>query len=61
MEKLMNINEVAEYLRAPVETLRWWRMQGTGPQGFKLGRRIMYREADVEAWVEQRFKAEATG
>jgi predicted DNA-binding transcriptional regulator AlpA len=35
-----------------VGTLRYWRHGGTGgPPSFKLGRRVMYRRAEVEKWL----------
>jgi excisionase family DNA binding protein len=49
---LLTITEAADLLGAPVATLRYWRHLGTGPASFRLGRRILYRRADVSAWVE---------
>ncbi len=57
-EYLLTTNEVAEMLRIPVATLRWWRHEGTGPKAFKLGaRKVMYRKSDVDAWLESRYAA----
>jgi predicted DNA-binding transcriptional regulator AlpA len=53
--KLLRVPEVAALTGIPENTLRFWRMQGTGPQSAKLGRRIVYREADVLAWVDEQF------
>ncbi len=40
--------------RLPEGTLRYWRAVGTGgPPSFKLGRRVMYRQADVERWLDE--------
>jgi excisionase family DNA binding protein len=49
---LLTISEAAEMLRAPVATLRYWRHLGTGPHSFRLGRRVLYRRDDLDAWVE---------
>lgn len=58
MSRLLTMPEVAEQLRRPVATLRHWRWVGAGPASFRLGRRVVYREEDVTAWVEdQRKKA----
>ena len=38
-------------LRAPVSTVRYWRYLSTGPNCFKLGRRVVYRRADVHTWL----------
>ena len=43
--------EVAELVRTPVETVRYWRHIGRGPQSFKIGRRVLYARSDVEAWI----------
>ena len=55
MEKLLRLPEVAELTGLPVNTLRFWRHQGTGPRSIKLGRRVVYRECDVVAWIEEQF------
>lgn len=52
MDALRTITEVAEALRTPEATLRYWRHKGIGPPSFKIGRRVVYREDDVAAWVE---------
>jgi excisionase family DNA binding protein len=52
MPKYLTTAEVAELLRAPVETVRFWRFRGDyGPPSFKIGRRVLYDAADVEAWI----------
>lgn len=59
-DKLLTITEVAELTRLPEATLRWFRHEGTkGPKSAKLGRRVVYREADVLAWIENAFSDEA--
>ena len=57
---LLTLTEAAELLRTAPETLRYWRHIGTGPASAKLGRRVVYRRADVEAWIEQQFETAAT-
>nr|WP_261880261.1 helix-turn-helix domain-containing protein [Mycobacterium marinum] len=49
---MLTIVEVAEIARLPVATLRYWRHVGEGPKSLKLGRRVMYRRADIERWLE---------
>ncbi len=58
-DKLLTITEVAELTRLPEATLRWFRHCGKGPKSGKLGRRVMYRESDVRAWIDQQFTPEA--
>jgi excisionase family DNA binding protein len=59
--ELLTITEAAELLRAPVATLRYWRHLGTGPRSFRLGRRVLYRREDLQAWVEAQLGRSATG
>jgi excisionase family DNA binding protein len=49
---LLTITEAADLLRAPVATLRYWRHLGTGPASFRLGRRVLYRRDDLNAWID---------
>lgn len=58
--KLLRIEEVAGLTGVPMSTLRFWRLQSKpgkpiGPKSAKFGRRIVYREADVKAWVDEQF------
>ena len=51
--ELLTITEAADLLRAPVATLRYWRHLGTGPRSFRLGRRVLYRTDDLQAWIAE--------
>jgi predicted DNA-binding transcriptional regulator AlpA len=42
-------------------TWRYWAMLGTGPASFKLGRRRVWRKADVLAWIAAQQAATGTG
>lgn len=57
---LMRIEEVASEYGIAVATLRWWRARGRGegPKSGRLGRRVVYRRSDVEAWVDAQLDAE---
>ncbi len=60
MDKLLTTAEVAELTRVSLHTVRAWRQNGLGPIGFRVGGRVVYRERDVERWVdEQRSKGAA--
>lgn len=48
---LITTEEVAALCRTSPATVRYWRHIGHGPAGFKLGRRVLYRRALVEAWL----------
>lgn len=59
-ENLLTLTEVAGRLRIPVATLRHWRATSSGPNGFKVGRRVLFAESEVNRWVvEQQHKASA--
>lgn len=42
-------------------TWRYWAMLGTGPASFKLGRRRVWRKADVLAWIGEQEAGTASG
>lgn len=53
MPENMTMQEVSDQLRTPIDTLRYWRHLGKGPKSFKLGRRVLYNRADVEAFIAE--------
>lgn len=55
--KLLRVGDVSELTGIPEATLRFWRHSGTGPPSAKLGRRVVYREAEVLAWIDAQFDA----
>lgn len=48
---LMTTEEVAGKCRTTPETVRYWRHIGTGPTGFKVGRRVLYPVTEVDRWL----------
>jgi excisionase family DNA binding protein len=56
VDHLLTITEVAELLRVPVATLRYWRHLGTGPHSFRVGRGVRYRRGDVRAWINAKSR-----
>lgn len=55
-EDLLLEHEIAEWTRQNLRTLRYWRSQGVGPRWAKLGRRVVYRRADVQRWLDEQFE-----
>ena len=53
--ELLRVPEVSELTGIAEATLRFWRHTGTGPPSAKLGRRVVYREAEVLAWIDAQF------
>jgi excisionase family DNA binding protein len=56
-DRLLTVDELAEYLGVPVATLFQWRYRGGGPQGFRVGRYVRYRWSEVEEWIERQLRA----
>jgi excisionase family DNA binding protein len=52
MEKLMSVEEVAEFLGVPVNTLYQWRHKGTGPDAFRVGRHLRYDPLAARGWLD---------
>jgi predicted DNA-binding transcriptional regulator AlpA len=50
-DRILLFEEIAEHTRIPLNTLRWLRHRGEGPKTFKLGRRVVGMESDVERWI----------
>ena len=49
--------EAAEVFRFSERTLERMRLTGLGPAYVKAGRRVLYRQADLEAWVASQVRA----
>ena len=60
MDKLISMREFADRAGAPEATARYWVHIGTAPKSAKIGRRRMFRESDVEAWLDAHFESSAT-
>ncbi len=58
LDRLLTVEELADYLGVPVATLYQWRHRGEGPPGFRVGRYIRYQRTDVEQWIRDRLKAD---
>jgi predicted DNA-binding transcriptional regulator AlpA len=53
-DELLTMQEVADVVRVPVATLRYWRHLGTGPRSFRIGRSARYWRTEVFAWSTTR-------
>ena len=52
-DELLTLPEVADLVRVPVATLRYWRHLGCGPRSFKVGRHVRYWRADLILWLTE--------
>ena len=51
-DELLTLQEVADIVRVPVATLRYWRHLGSGPESFRIGRTVRYWRSNVLQWLE---------
>lgn len=54
---LASVEDLAEFLGVPVNTVYQWRSKGTGPRGARVGRHIRFRWENVERWLDEQEKA----
>ena len=53
LDRLLNENEAANFLRYSVRALQNWRVRGGGPRFVKVSSRsVRYRRRDLIAWTE---------
>ncbi|MFC2925266.1 MULTISPECIES: helix-turn-helix transcriptional regulator [Hyphobacterium] len=53
---LLTPKQAARYLNLAEISLAKWRVDGTGPEYFKLGRAVRYRVDSLDAWLEERLQ-----
>jgi excisionase family DNA binding protein len=54
-DRLLSVDELADYLGVPAKTLYAWRHRREGPRGFRVGRHLRYRWSDVQRWIEEQL------
>ena len=58
--EVIDIDEMARRCGITVGTARAWRRTKYGPAGARVGRRVKYRAADVEAFLTALFEGRET-
>lgn len=58
---ILTTEQVATRTGVCEATLRYWRQVGEGPRSWKLGRKTVYDEADVLAWLESQKEQTSRG
>lgn len=53
--------QLAERWHLSPRTLEQWRWLGKGPKFLKIGARVLYREADVDAWETEQVCQNTSG
>jgi hypothetical protein len=51
MSNLKSVFETATITGLAVSTLNKWRLAGRGPKFVKLGKRVLYRDEDIESFI----------
>lgn len=51
-DDLQTQERVSEVTGIPTGTLANYRYLGKGPRYIKIGKRVLYRRADVDAWLD---------
>ncbi len=52
-DKIVTVQQAADYLSLSTATLNKWRCQGGGPAYIKLGRAVRYRLDDLQLFLEK--------
>jgi predicted DNA-binding transcriptional regulator AlpA len=55
LSKVVATNEAARLVGLSESTLTKLRLNGNGPVYCKLGRRVVYRTADLDQWLQSRI------
>ena len=53
MKVYLTVEEVAKSLRVPVATVRWLRQEGRFAPAIRVGRRLVWDEAELASWMAQ--------
>lgn len=57
LRRMLRTNEAAEYCGSSASTFEKLRLFGGGPRYVKLGRRVVYDQADLDAWLDANRRA----
>ena len=58
---LMTVDEVSALARMKRKTLLNRRSRGLAPQGFRVGRTVLFHRQDVMRWLDDQRAADAIG
>lgn len=54
--EFLDVDQAADYLKISASNLNKRRVAGTGPKYCKLGRRVIYRRTDLDAWISDNMR-----
>jgi excisionase family DNA binding protein len=55
-DRLLTVEELADYLAVPAGTIYTWRYRREGPPGFRVGKYVRYRMSDVQEWIQRQLQ-----
>ncbi len=55
IDRLLTVQDLADYLDVPIATIYAWRYRRQGPPGFRVGRHLRFRWSDIESWIDDRI------
>lgn len=61
LEPVLTTSELAAHLGVPVQTIHDLRHAGRGPRGFRVGRELRYRLAEVQDWIAHLEQSDEAG
>lgn len=60
-KSVLTTRQAARYVELSPKTLETMRTRGGGPPYVKIGRRVVYRRADLDAWLSDRVRHSTSG
>lgn len=58
---LITVPELAAQIRATPQAIYSMRAKGQGPRATKVGKALLFRQADVDAWLDSRREPDRHG
>jgi excisionase family DNA binding protein len=58
--ELMDTAEIADLLRTTVSAIYGLKYRGEMPPAARVGRRLLWKRADIERWIERRIEEPPT-
>jgi excisionase family DNA binding protein len=53
LSRLLTVQELADLLQIPAQTIYTWRYKRIGPPAVPMGKYLRFRAEDVAAWLEE--------
>ncbi|TRW44124.1 helix-turn-helix transcriptional regulator [Georgenia yuyongxinii] len=51
---MWTLDELCAKLHTTPATVHTWRKRGTAPKAYRIGRHLLFEEADIRAWLKSR-------